>query len=79
MDRGMLADLELGEVEPERPDLPAELGHLSPRHAIEAVGHQRLGDLDELGVQVGDRPISAASKLPARRRARRACGAAARR
>ncbi len=60
MDSGVLADLELGEVEPERPDLPAELGHLSPRHAIEAVGHQRLADLDELGVQVGDRRVSAA-------------------
>ena len=42
VDRRVLADLERGEVEPERPDLPAQLGDLALRDALEAVGDERV-------------------------------------
>ena len=49
----MLADLERCQVEPERAELPAQLGDLAPGHPAEAVGGERLLDLDQLGVEVG--------------------------
>ena len=55
MDRRVLADLERGEVEPERPDLPAKLGDLAVRDARQAVGDERVRDLGELGVELGRR------------------------
>ena len=57
MDRRVLADLERGEVEPERPDLPAELGHLAEGDPRQAVGHERVGDLGELGLELVGRPV----------------------
>ena len=52
VDRRVLADLERGEVEPERPDLPAELGHLAERDPRQAVGDERVGDLGQLGLEL---------------------------
>ena len=57
VDRRVLADLERGEVEPERPDLPAQLGDLAPGDALETVGDERVGDLDQFGIQLGRRAV----------------------
>ena len=51
VDRRVLADLERREVEPERPDLPAQLGHLAVGDALQPVGDERVGDLGELRLQ----------------------------
>ncbi len=79
MDRGVLADLERGEVEPERPDLPAQLGDVAPGDPLEPVGDERVGDLGELRVEVAAPSRSGRSAAPAPRPARPASGAAARR
>ena len=42
VDRGVLADLERGEVEAERRHLPAQVGELAPRDARQPVGDERL-------------------------------------
>ena len=52
VDRRVLADLERREVEPERPDLPAQLGDLAVGDARQAVGDERVGDLGQLGLQL---------------------------
>ncbi len=53
MDGGVLPDLERGEVEPERPELPAEVRDLAPGNTAEPIGGKRLLDLDELDIEVG--------------------------
>ncbi len=72
VDRGVLADLERGEVEPERADLPAQIGDLAPGDPLEAVGDERLGDLDQLGVEVAGRLVAPGQgrRLPDERGAR---------
>ena len=57
MDRRVLADLERGEVEPERPELPAQFRDLAPRHATQAFGDERIGDLGQLRVELLGRRI----------------------
>ena len=52
MDRRVLPDLERGEVEPERPELPAQLRDLAPGDAAQALGDERVGDLGELRVEL---------------------------
>ncbi len=49
----VLADLERGEVEPERRELPAQLGDIAPGDPFQAVVDERRLDLNELGVQLG--------------------------
>ena len=53
VDRGVLADLELGQMESERADLPTQLGDLTPGDAVQTFGHERIGDLGQLGLEVG--------------------------
>ena len=53
MDRGVLADLERGEMEPERPELPAQFRDIAPGGPAETVGDEGVADLDQLRVQVG--------------------------
>ena len=79
VDRRVLADLERREVEPERADLPAQVGDLAPGDALEAVGEERVLELGELGVELVGRRRIGRSAAPARRSARPASGAAARR
>ena len=62
VDRGVLADLERGEVEPERPDLPAQLGDLAAGDAVETVGHERVGDLGQLGLELGGRAVASGQR-----------------
>ena len=52
MDRAVLTNLERREMEAERRDLPAEVGHLAPRNPREAVGDERPLDLGELVVEL---------------------------
>ena len=79
MDRRVLADLERGEVEPERPELPAQLRDLAPGGPAEAVGDERIGDLGELRVELARARRSGRSAAPPRRPGTTASGAAARR
>ena len=64
---------------PNVPDLPAQVGDLAPRDALEAVGEQRLLELGELRVELVGRLVAPGQRAPARRSAPRASGAAARR
>ena len=66
---GVLADLERGEVEPERAELPAQVGDLAERDPLEAVGDERVLDLGELGVELGGVGVPAADRrgLPGER------------
>ena len=52
MDRRVLADLERGEVESERADLPAKVGDLAPGDPVEAVRDERLLELGQLRVEL---------------------------
>ena len=79
MDRRVLADLERREVEPERPDLPAEVRDLAPGDAVEAIGEQRLLELGELLVQLVGRGVPAGARCRLPGQAPHASGAAARR
>ncbi len=49
---GVLANLECGEVEAERFDLPGKVLDLAPRDAVRAVGLQRLRDHAEVCQQL---------------------------
>ena len=74
MDRRVLPDLERGEVEPERPDLPAQLGDIAPGDPLEPIGDERVGDLDQLGVRSradSYRPVSGAGSPTSAARVRR--------
>ena len=53
MDRAVLADLERGEVEPERGQLPAQLRDLAPGDPGQPVLDERVLDLGQLGVELG--------------------------
>ncbi len=53
MDGRVLPDLERRQVEPERADLPAEVGYLAPGDPREAVRRQRFLEFEELLVQLG--------------------------
>ena len=59
VDGRVLADLERGEVEPERADLPAQLGDLAPRDARQTIGHERVLELGELGIELRRRAVAA--------------------
>ena len=52
MNGAVLADLERGEVEPERRELPAEVLDLAPRDPPESVRDQRVLDLGQLRVEL---------------------------
>ena len=52
MDDAVLADLEPGEMEPERRELPAQVLDLAPCDAGQSVPKERVLDLGQLGVQV---------------------------
>ena len=58
MHRRVLADLERGEVEPERPELPAQFRDLAPGGAAETVGDERVGDLGQLRVELLGRRVA---------------------
>ena len=58
MDLAVLADLELGEMEAERLDLPAEVLDLAPGHPRESVVGQGQRDLVELAEQGGRRRVA---------------------
>ena len=58
MHRRVLADLERGEVEPERPELPAQLRELAPGRATKTLGDERVGDLGELRVELLGRRVA---------------------
>ena len=79
MDGAVLADLERGEVEPERRDLPAQLGDLAPGDAVQAVGDERVLELGELGVELGGVGVVAGQRRRLVGQAPRASAAAARR
>ena len=66
---GVLADLERCEMEPERAELPAQVGDLSERDPLEAVGDQRVLHLGQLGVELGRVRVPAADRrgLPGER------------
>ena len=70
VDRAVLADLEAGEMEPERRQLPAEVLGLAPRNPAESVADERLLDLGDLRVELGGalvaagRPASGAAARP---------------
>ena len=51
MHRGVLADLERREVEPERPDLPAQVRELPERDALQAIRDERRLEFGELVVE----------------------------
>ena len=53
MDGRVLADLERREVEPERRDLPAEVGDVAPGDPLEAIGEERVLELAQLGLEFG--------------------------
>ena len=48
----MLADLERGEMEPERRQLPAQVGDLAPGDARQAIRNERVLDLDQLDIEL---------------------------
>ena len=77
VDGRVLADLERGEVEPERRDLPAQVGELAVRHAPQPVRGERLLDDRQLRVQGGRRSRSRRRAARSRRSARPGSGAAA--
>ena len=52
MNRAVLADLQRGEVEPERLELPAEVLDVAPRDPAEAIGDERLLDLGQLRIEL---------------------------
>src|SRR6187401_2284476 len=58
MHRRVLPDLERGEVEPERPELPAQFRDLAPGGAAEAFGDERVGDLRQLRVELLGRRVA---------------------
>ena len=65
MDIRVLANLERGEVEAERLDLPRQVLDLAPRHAVGAVRAQGLADRAEIREELVGRPVGATSR-PAR-------------
>ena len=67
MHRRVLPDLERGEVEPERPELPAQLRDLAPGGAAQALGDERVGDLGQLRVELLGRARTGRSAAPPRR------------
>ena len=52
VDRRVLADLERREMEPERPELPAQVGDLAPGDSAQTIGDQCVLDLDQFCVEV---------------------------
>ena len=62
MDLAVLADLERGEVEPERRDLPAQLGDLAPGDPRQPVLDERGLDLGELRIELGRVVVVAGSR-----------------
>ncbi len=75
----VLADLERGQVEPERRELPAQLGHLAPGDPAEAVVDERGLELGQLLVEGRGVRRSGRSAVRPRRSGRRASDAVARR
>ena len=69
VDLGVLADLERGEVEPERRQLPAQVGELAVRDPCQPVGDERVLEDRELGVEDGGRRGSRRFAPPSRRSA----------
>ena len=67
VDRGVLADLERGEVEAEGGDLPAQVRELAVRHARQAVGDERVLEHREVRVERRRRRDSRRSAEPSRR------------
>ncbi len=63
MDRGVLADLQAREVEAERRQAPAEVLDLAVRHAGQAVGDERVLDLDELQVERHRRGVAVGGRI----------------
>ena len=70
VDRGVLAHLERCEVEPERRQLPAQVGELAVRDPRQPVGDERVLEHRQLGVQDGGRRGSRRCAAPSRRSAR---------
>ena len=58
MHRRVLPDLERGEVEPERPELPAQFRDFPPGGAAQALGDERVGDLGQLRVELLGRGVA---------------------
>ncbi len=79
VDAAVLAHLDRGQVEAERPELPAQLGDLAVGDALQAVGREGLLELGQLRVQGGARPRSGRCAARPRRSGPGASGAAARR
>ena len=59
VDRGVLAYLELGQMESERADLPTQFGDLTPGDSVQTLGHERIRDLGQLGLKVGRDRVAA--------------------
>jgi len=62
MGGAVLADLESREVEPEGRELPAEVGDVSPGDSRQAVRHQGLLDLHQLGIQLSGIGVAAGQR-----------------
>ena len=75
----MLADLERREMEPERRELPAQVGDLAPRDPVQAVGDERVLDLGQLGVELVGAGVAAGQRRRPGRSGGPASGGAARR
>ena len=67
VDGRVLADLERGEVEPERRELPAEVGELAVRDAPQPVRRERVLDDGELRVERLGIGVAAGPRAPSRR------------
>ena len=62
MGAAVLADLERREVELEGRDLPAQVGHLTPRDPAETIGDEGFLDLTELGVELDSVLVAAGQR-----------------
>ena len=62
VDLGVLADLERREVEPERRQLPAQVGELAVRDTGQPIGDERVLEDRQLRVQDGGRAVAAGAR-----------------
>ena len=79
MDRAVLPQLEGSQVEPERRDLPAEVLHLTPGDALEAVLDERVLGFGQLLVELRRRAVAAGQRRLVAGEVTPECGGGARR